>query len=205
MSQALTLQTLFNERRLWRGNSTPAARGTQPTGYDWLDAALPTRGWPEAALTEILFPADGVGELRLVLPTLARLTQTRQAVVLIAPPYIPFAPAWQARGVDLAYLHIVEARPREVGWAMEQCLRAGCCAAVLGWPAHADERMLRRLQLAASSGQALGFLFRDRQHLANASPAALRIEIESSPSRLRVRKCRGGNVPAPIPIPVLLR
>lgn len=204
MNQALKLQTLFNQRRLWRGKAAVAVRGAQPTGHDLLDAALPTQGWPEAALTEILLPADGVGELRLVLPTLARLTQARQTVVLIAPPYIPFAPAWRALGVDLAYLHIVQARPREIGWAMEQCLRAGCCAAVVGWPARADERMLRRLQLAASSGQALGFLFRDRQHLANASPAALRIEIESSPSRLRVRKCRGGTAPPPIPVPALL-
>lgn len=40
---------------------------------------LPTRGWPEAALTEVPIPADGVGELHLVLPTLARLKAARCA------------------------------------------------------------------------------------------------------------------------------
>jgi hypothetical protein len=58
----------------------------QPTGFAALDAVLPSGGWPESALTELLLPADGIGELRLLLPTLARLTQARQDIVLVAPP-----------------------------------------------------------------------------------------------------------------------
>ena len=44
----------------------------QPSGYAALDAALPGGGWPEAALVEVLLAADGLGELSLLLPTLAR-------------------------------------------------------------------------------------------------------------------------------------
>jgi hypothetical protein len=45
-------------------------------------------------------------------------------------------------------------------------------------------------------------VFRDRSHLSNASPAALRLELEALPqSRLWVRKCRGGAVPTqPFPL-----
>lgn len=200
MNAVVALDNLIRDRRVWRGQPATLPPGTQPTGWPVLDDALPTRGWPEASLSEVLIPADGVGELRLVLPTLARLTQHGERVVIVAPPYIPYAPAWQAMGVDWRCVSIVEAAPDERAWAMEQTLRSGSCAAVLGWLANADDRTLRRLQVAADTGHALGFLFRDRAALGNPSPAALRIEV--APGSLRIHKCRGGNPPAPIAFPV---
>ncbi len=196
MNAVVALDGLIRERRVWRGRPAALPPGAQPTGIAALDAALPTRGWPEAALTEILLPADGVGELQVVLPTLARLTRQGRRVVVVAPPYVVYAPAWQAAGLDLAQLSVVDAARGDIAWALEQCLRSGSCAAALGWLAQADDRTLRRLQVAAGSGQALGFVFRDRAALANPSPAALRLEIERH--GLRVHKCRGGNPPAPI-------
>lgn len=201
MGQLLAIDTLIQERRVWRGQSVALPPSAQPTGHEALDAALPTHGWPEASLSEILILADGVGEMQLVLPTLARLTQLQRRVVVVAPPYLPYAPAWQAAGVDLKHLAIVDAPVNEVAWVMEQCLRSGSCAAVLAWPQRTDDRTLRRLQVAAATGKALGLAIRDRTALASPSPAALRLEIEVAPSRLRVHKCRGGMVRAPIPFP----
>lgn len=198
MNAAVALDGLIRERRVWRGRPAALPAGVQPTGLAELEAVLPTQGWPEASLSEILIPADGVGELQLVLPTLARLTQRGERVVAVSPPYRPHAPAWRAAGVDLRHLALVDAPHDQLAWAMEQCLRSGSCAAVLGWLAQADDRALRRLQIAADAGKAQGFVFRDRTTLGNPSPAALRIEIEAAPSRLRVHKCRGGNPPAPI-------
>lgn len=80
--------------------------------------------------------------------------------------------------------------------AAEQCLRSGSCAAVLCWPQQADDRALRRLQVAAESGQALGFAYRPLREAVNPSPAALRLCIETRPPRLRILKCRGGLAPA---------
>ncbi|MGH8145558.1 MAG: translesion DNA synthesis-associated protein ImuA [Rhodanobacteraceae bacterium] len=196
MNAVVALDDLIRERRVWRGQPARLPPSTQPTGWSDLDSALPTRGWPEASLTEILLPADGIGELQLVLPTLARLTRNGEHVVVVSPPYLPYAPAWQMAGVALTYLAIVDALHAEVAWAIEQALRSGSCAAVLGWLPQSNDRTLRRLQVAATTGQALGFVFRDRSMLGNASPAALRIEVE--PTRLRIHKCRGGNPPAPI-------
>ncbi|TAN09007.1 MAG: translesion DNA synthesis-associated protein ImuA [Rhodanobacteraceae bacterium] len=198
MHASTSLDTLIRERRIWRGRPAALPPGTQPTGLAALDAALPTGGWPEASLTEILIPADGVGELQLVLPAVARLTQRRRRVAVVAPPYPPYAPAWRAAGVDLCWLTLIATQCEQVAWSMEQCLRSGSCAAVLGWPAGADDTALRRLQVAANTGQALGFAFRDRTALGNASPAALRIEIDVTRARLIVHKCRGGNPPPPI-------
>jgi len=195
MGAVVALETLLAAQTLWRaGRVATIAAGGESTGYAPLDALLPQGGWPRRALTELLLPADGVGELELLFPTLARMTQAGGTVVLVAPPYIPYAPAWQAAGVDLAHLEIVQAQPRDALWAFEQCLRSGACAAVLGWPQKADAPSLRRLQVAADSGDCLGFALRDRKHLANPSPAALR--LERADGAWHVRKCRGGHLPS---------
>jgi hypothetical protein len=204
MAQIVALASLLQDRQVWQGRAVAQPGGAEPSGWAVLDAALPTGGWPVAALSEILLPTDGVGELRLVLPTLARLTAQGRAVMVIAPPYLPYAPAWEAAGVAMRQVDIVHTgSARDALWAAEQCLRSGSCAAVLCWPLQADDRALRRLQVAADSGRALGFAFRDRRHAVQASPAALRLELETTPRRqLRIRKCRGGQPPAqPIAFP----
>lgn len=240
MGAVMPLEALLDARRIWRGQSHAPPSSTCPTGHPALDAALPSGGWPEAALTELLLPAPGVGELQLLWPTLARLsmpasgennpalahgkashkglgkrpaTSTRQAIdgrviAVIAPPWLPYAPAWQAAGVHLPNLQVVRCEGRDALWAAEQCLRSAACAAVLCWPENANDRALRRLQVAAETGQCLGFAFRDPQAARNPSPAALRLLLEGclpdgGPTRVHVLKCRGGAVPAhPIPLRV---
>ena len=196
MGEVLALDELMAARTVWRASRGSALNHEgEPTGHPALDAVLPTGGWPRKALTELLLPADGVGEIALLLPTLARMTAAGKRVVLVAPPYIPYAPAWQSGGVELAGMDVVEAEPRDALWAFEQCLRSGACSAVLGWPKTADARALRRLQVAADSGDCCGFALRDRRHAVNPSPAALRLEYLSAHDAWQVRKCRGGQVP----------
>jgi len=202
MGSVVALRSLIEGRQVWQGTATPVTTGDEPTGWAMLDAILPAGGWPAAAMTEILLPADGVGELQLLLPTLARHTQAGRTVVVVAPPYTPYVPGWEAGGVRMSKVDIVQADARDALWATEQCLRSGSCAAVLAWPFQADDRALRRLQVAADTGKALAFAFRDRRHLVQASPAALRLELmPGAASRVRVHKCRGGNAPA-FPVPV---
>jgi hypothetical protein len=197
MAGALTsLESLLDQRRLWKGHATPRSAGLQPTGHAALDAVLPSGGWPDAALSEILLPGHGCGELQLLWPALARLTARGERVVLVAPPHVPYAPAWQAAGVDLRYLTVIAAEGRDALWATEQCLRSGSCAAVLCWPNQADDKALRRLQVAAQTGQTLAFACRPQENAINASPAALRLAIELRPAQWRVLKCRGGVAPA---------
>lgn len=200
MSSIATLDRLIDTRRVWRGQAIAPPSARQPTGHAELDAALPSGGWPDAALSEILVAASGLGELRLLWPTLARLTASGERVVLVAPPHIPYPQAWLAAGVDLRHLNIVQATGRDALWAAEQCLRSGCCGAVLCWPKQADDRALRRLQIAAETGQTLAFAYRPQQEAANPSPAALRLTVDAE--QVRILKCRGGLAPArPIATP----
>lgn len=204
MSAAVvSLDGLLGSRRVWKGRNTQGeqpATPAQPTGHAQLDQALPSGGWPPGALSEILIPFTGCGELQLLWPTLARLTQAAERVVLVAPPFIPNPQAWQAAGVDLGWLTLVRAQGKEALWAAEQCLRSGSCAAVMCWAGQVDDRALRRLQVAAEAGQALGFVLRGSESAANPSPAALRLAIAPEPAGWTILKCRGGLPPArPIP------
>lgn len=215
-----TVDSMLLDRRLWRGQVAPSLPPSKhPTGHAALDDALPTGGWPEAALVEVLFSADGLGELALLLPTLSALSAQDKPVLVIAPPYRAYAPAWQRAGVRLSQLQLVEANGKDALWAMEQALRAGCCGAVIGWPLQVDDaqgrasvaggRMpgatdnaLRRLQVAAETGQTLGFAFRPMGARDNPSPAPLRLSLRGTAEgpELRVLKCRGALPPArPIP------
>src|SRR5690606_14127060 len=117
-----------------------------------LDALLPGGGWPLAALSEIVYPIPGDGELQLAMPLLARLTQARRPVALIAPPYDPYAPALQRQGLVLNQLVVVETfRTVDALWAAEDLLRAHA-GAVLLWQDRIETGAQRRLQLAAENG-----------------------------------------------------
>ena len=197
MGAVVALDSLFNGGRVWTGRPAAPPASVHPTGLAALDAVLPSGGWPEAALSEILVAQQGVGELQLVWPTLARLSAAGERIVLVAPPYTPYPHAWQNAGVDLRQLSVIQADERDALWAAEQCLRSGSCGAVLCWPRKADDRALRRLQVAAETGQTLAFAWRAMGEAINPSPAALRLAVE--PHQVRVLKCRGGLAhPAPI-------
>lgn len=179
---------------VWRrGAAARPAADIQRSGIAGLDALLPGGGWPRGALSEILIESDGIGECSLVLPALAALTQAKQRVVFVAPPYIPYAPALAAAGVDLAQVVHIDAGAADTHWTAEQCLRAGCCGAVLNWLPDADYRRLRRLQLAAETGAAIGFVFRPLRAAKETSPAALRLQVSMSDTgpRIDILKCRG--------------
>jgi hypothetical protein len=195
---ALPLESALPAARLFRaGQQRPARVEALPTGLVELDAALPWGGLPRGALTEILLPQHGLGELRLLLPALARLSRSER-LLLVAPPFTPYAPALAAGGICLRHLAWVHCAAAQALWAAEQSLRAGCLGAVLAWSEGGDDRALRRLQLAADSGRAYGLLIRPLRQAANASPAALRLLVEAPQGRpiLRVLKCRGAVAPA---------
>lgn len=173
----MNLNELLQRAPIRRGASAPV-QPTLPTGFDTLDELL-HGGWPRAALTEILTAHEGIGELRLLLPALAEITRQKRWVAFVAPPYIPYAPALAHADLDLSRVLLIHPSAQQDRlWALEQALRAGTCGAVLAWPTQADFNTLRRLQLAAEAGNALGILFRPNEAAEHTSPAALRLKLE---------------------------
>lgn len=200
----MTLDKLLQRADLWRGGELAAGVDAVSTGFAALDERLPGGGWPCGALTEILLSRPGIGALRLLLPALARLSREARWLSWVTPPYIPYAPALAAAGVQLSRILLVHPPAQRDGlWAVEQSLRCGTCSAVLAWPALTDAAAMRRLQLAAETGRASGFLFRPRRLAAQASPAALRLQLDADGHgklSVHILKRRGGPAAAPVSI-----
>ena len=186
---------------IWRGGDCAPEPSAMPSGFSQLDAVLPGRGWPQAALTEVLLGREGIGEIRLTLPALVRLQAGSRDVVWIAPPHLPYAPALAAAGLDLARLLIVRCRSvADQLWAYEQALRAPECGAAFAWLGPHDDRVLRRLAVAAREGRTWGVLWRRPGQQAVATAAPLRLALAPQERRLAVRvlKRRGGGVAQPV-------
>jgi hypothetical protein len=160
-------------------------------------------------LTELLVPRPGSGELGLLSPALARLTRSTSSdtssdtparwVMLIAPPWIPYAPGLCWQGLALERVLVVRVRqPPEVLWAMDETLRSGACAGVIAWASQPAVRreghsLLQRLHLLAGRQQVWAVLIRTARFRRQRSPARLRLEIRpSSPDRLQVEIFRNG-------------
>jgi hypothetical protein len=203
------LHQLLKNRHVWRGTEQAESSDWQglASGYPRLDRHLPGGGWPQQALTEILLEHYGSGELKLLMPALARLSQIDDQVddshadsaagwiAWIAPPFDPYPPALAQWGIDLSRVLIV--RPKKASeslWAAEQALASGNCAAVLLWSDTLDDSASRRLQLAAEKGQSWAIAFRSLRALSEASAAALRIKVTAGTNGtdLGILKNRGG-------------
>jgi len=184
------LSDVLRDPRVWQG-PRHAQPEVEPTGHAQLDAALPGGGLPVGALTEVLHEFDGTHELSLLLPLITRMTKGGRRIVFVHPPYIPYAPAFAAAGVDPWALHTIANCGDEGLWAAEQCLRSATCALVACWPKQANDRQLRRLQLAAEGGRAMAVAFRPARAAMTASPAAVRLHADAD--GIQVLKCRGGN------------
>lgn len=205
------LENLLQNPRVWRGrNQANTSCQCLASGYPKLDRHLPGGGWPRHALTEILLEHHGRGELKLLMPALARLCRAGERaeehrkeeeagwIAWIAPPFQPYPPALLQWDIDLSRMLVVH--PRKGGdtlWAAEEALSSGNCAAVLLWPealGSRDNKMSRRLQLAAEKGQSWAIAFRSLKARSQSSAAALRLELAKGEqgTDVLILKSRGG-------------
>jgi len=217
-------QLLAARADLWRGRATPqAAPAGLPSGFATLDAALCGHGWPRAGLSEVLTAHQGAG-LALLLPLLAALGRQPRWLLWVDPPYLPFAPALAARGLDLRHILIVRGGA-DAAWVAEQGLRSASCAAVLAWTGPAAQAAdgnrarrqspgkaacwtpaaLRRLQLAAADTDTPVLLLRPPAAAGETSPAALRLTVSARADGLEVSllKQRGGRPGQRLQLPAI--
>lgn len=203
-----SLSGLLNSHQLWRaremlGTASSLAQGL-PSGFEALDLALPTRGWPVGHLNELICTQGASGEWSLMLPGLLsaltpKPTRRLLKLILINSPYEPYLPAWQAVGISPSSVLRIDtsahalAQPRAC-WATEQALHCHDIAAVVAWLPRASAQSLRRLQLAASQSQILLFVVRPLTARDHSSPASLRLmltRLNALHSEVEILKCRG--------------
>jgi protein ImuA len=178
-----------------------------PSGFALLDTQLPGRGWPRRVLTELLLPHPGVGEIRLLGPSLVATQQGGRLVMLFDPPAQLSAPALAQLGFDVEQLLIINTRTRVVPgadslWALEQALKSGHVGAVLAWlPPRLRAERLRRLQLAAHQHDGPAFVLRELSAAQRPTAAPLRLALRASGAdvlALHILKRRGPPLAAPL-------
>ena len=200
------LAELLQRTDIWRGDALATAPLPGiPTGFAELDAELPGGGWPRSGLMEILVDRTGIGELSLLLPMLARLSGEELAwLIFVAPPHPLYAPALADGGVALSRLLIVGAPGRNATWACERALETDGVGALVAWLPETRPTELRRLQLAAEASRTLTCVFRPGVAANTASPAPLRLALESNERHLRVRllKRRGSPLTRPLDLAI---
>ena len=179
----------------WLGRSTNTVQRGLATGYHELDEQLYGNGWPLGNTVELLSDGNGLGAMGLFLPAMEQLSQQGRWQAFIAPPYTPYGPLLEARGIDVQQVLLVHPQSRQdLLWSIEQALRSSTCSAVFAWLGAAEFRYseLRKLQLAAAGSDVFSVLFRARQASQNHAPAALRLEMKEY-RQVRILKQRGGN------------
>jgi protein ImuA len=180
---------------LWLGHQLGRA-GVQavPSGFPALDAELPGGGWPRRALTELLLPHAGIGEVRLLTPPLVAAQRAGRLVMVFDPPAALSAEALAGLGFDVDELLVVNTRARVVPgsdslWALEQALKSGHVGALMAWlPPRLRADRLRRLQLAAHNHDGAAFVMRENAAAARPTASPLRLALRAGGAdRLQVR------------------
>lgn len=152
------------------------------TGIAGLDQLLPAGGLVQGSLVEWLSDGEGAGAATLALTVAARVLQDGGALVVIDARREFYSPAAAGLGVALERMVLVRpANARDALWALEQALRCRSVAATLGWIETLDDRVFRRLQLAAETGGGLGFLLRPAARRGQPSWADVRLLVQALP------------------------
>ena len=147
------------------------------TGNPEFDQLL-GHGWQPGTLVEwIGTPGCGATTLALIL---ARSVYRSRTLAIVDRHRAFYPPAASASGIDLARTMIVQpTTARDYDWSLIQILRSSGISAVLTWPDNANQKMLRRWQLAAEHGGTLGLLIRPLDAVKDSSWARTRLLVEA--------------------------
>lgn len=191
-------------RRLEGGMSADTVSGSRlaALGDPRIDAHLPGGGLPRACLHAIS-GGDGAAT-GFCAGLLARLVGARGTALWCRRDGDLYGPGLAAFGLTPERLIVVRARrPADVFWAMEEALRSGAPAAVLGEAATVEPTAARRLQLAAEAGGVTGLLLTgnggmplpaaSRWRVATVASAENRGFLPTAPRwQVELLSCRGG-------------
>ena len=189
------LGELLQDPQIWRASDSlrdqicaQQTLSATATGFIQLDQELPDGGWPQQGLMELLCPRWGVGELPLLSPAMAQLSQQGRWLAWVSPPWLPYAPGLLNAGVNIENILVIQPKTeKDALWAMEECLQSGSCSIVLGWPKKPLPQQLKRLHVAAQKGESLCVLMRHEQCSQQPSPAPLRIELGALQKEISLR------------------
>lgn len=176
----MNIENFFHDKSAWRPHRQRATGGNRPL------RSVPdynSMAWPVGTVTEIHCSQQDGQAMGLVVPALAQLSLEDRWIAWVAPPFVPYAPALRAAGVDLSRVLVIHAKEgADSIWAVERALRTGTCGAVLGWltgtKGVAPKATVQRLRQAAEQGNSRGILFRSSAALQSVSATMVPLVVE---------------------------
>lgn len=170
---------------LWRASQMARSAGhAVETGHSALSNQLPDKGWPTGTLLELLVQQTGSSEIKLLAPALREVQKKK--LILLQPPHQPNALAFSGLGLSPENLIWLKSKSTaDALWAAETILKSGC-GSLLFWNTHVRPESLRRLHLAAQSGETLFFVLRPLAAAQDASPSPLRLSLRPAPGGVNI-------------------
>jgi hypothetical protein len=158
------------------------AAGYLASGCPGLDRLLPGGGYEPGSLVEWFGSGSGGAAGSLAMFSAIPAMREGKALVVIDWNSHFYPPAAAALGIDLKRLIVVRPQSREDGWwSLDQALRCTAVGAV--WsalPDEMDDRVARRLQLAAEAGGSLGLFVRNMRTRNQPSWADVQWQVRTS-------------------------
>lgn len=206
----LRAKTLARLREQIRHLEKPSLvdRSALEFGEAAIDDELPAGGLASGCLHELAAASDDAAAYGLIAALLARLVGPAGLALWCRLPRaggraaMPYGPGLARFGVPTERLIFARAsKPADLLWAMEEGLRSGRFAAVLGDGLAPDLTATRRLQLAAEAGGATALLVFPCSHKGGRlSAATTRWRIDAHPAvrpecpcwHVSLERCRGG-------------
>lgn len=193
-----TIRYLKHKNLLWQANNPKAseAHHAQLTGFKELDQAL-QGGFPACGVIDIR-SRIGIGELRLILPSVLKRQQQRstELVTFIAPPLSLNSEMLAEFGFNLEQIMIIQpTSTKQILWSAEQSLKSGCCHTVIIWQQSLSVAQVKRLQLAAEQGNCLLFIMRQiqqQEHISLPATIALKLHPSRAGIKAQIIKRKGG-------------
>jgi protein ImuA len=164
------------------GNRVSSAVGLGP-----LQSAFPNGTFPTGAVHEFVSEGreDASATHGFVSGLLSELIDIQGAVLWISSSRTLFPPALKSFGLRPDHFIFLDVQKEtEVTWAMDEALKCGALAAVVGETREVDFNTSRRLQLAVEQSQVTGFILRNNYRTLNPTACVSRWKISSLPSEL---------------------
>lgn len=183
-SLSVSLNSLKQRRLIWQARAQlNDEHECIASGYPEFDQAL--GGWPSRGLIELQLERYGLGELRLILPALKRLSSTRPFQVWVAPPALLLPHNLDARALSRQII-VRPTDAKQQCWVLEQLVSSACCSAVVCWMEHLSAPQAKRLQVLARENGTPVFIIRNMAASTESLPISLRLSLHAQELGLRV-------------------
>jgi protein ImuA len=154
-------------------------------GWGRINDAFPGKTFPLGAIHEFLCTGleSAAASSGFMAVLIASLMKNRGACLWISPSRTLFPPGLKNFGIDPDRVIFVDLqKEKDIAWAMEEALKCGALAAVVGEVHEISFTASRRLQLAVEQSQVTGFIFRRNPWNINTTACVTRWKVTSLPS-----------------------